>query len=1591
MKRFLTLLFILTVQPFSARSSTANLTPIPITGAVADIAYDTFTRSHFIATTSATGVTTISALAQDPVALGPVLVQGNGPAIIEPDGIGGLYVLFQNSRTIIRHDITAGTNAQAFTFNTEGTAENMRIISAEDRLISVVRHHAFPGVMDTALFRNGVAVPNPLLYNIVRGVEPGGRHAYSSIAGINKLTVTTNGLEVALAIPSSLQDFNPGLTVTGNKVIIGNGLITDLDLRPIATVPGAPAPGVFAIPSRVFADPRTNVIAFSWRDRLGPIHLVLYDPATDATKLDVVLPIGVMPEEIFPWGSSSYGLRLIDTGQGHLYLVDVQGAPEADLSLAVTRSSEAATHLQPVTYTVTLSNNGPDTAEDVTVAHELNFGLTLRSATPSIGQADPWANDVPWRVGTLAPGQSATLVIEATAGGPAFGFSKTWFTFSGIDLVPTNNAVTNVIPIAAPLTAKGATFQFPLTHVAANRQTGDLYVANPSSRGPFPYSVIRWNPEANTMEQIAAYPVQPGLLTLSDNNRYLFVALTAAGQLEQIDLSGQVDPIRFPFGLNAPIGDLDALPNTPASVIASSAAGSKIFDDGIPRPNAGPGGVIAVLSDTTAFQFRTVPIPFSNDLFTLSFSQEGINALSLPNPHLRGHNQIHAAAGKIFTEAGLVLNPDTGALVTTLDTDLTPSWAFDEAADHFYILSHDTVKWTLKRYSISTLSKLAEIPVPAPKESVTGLVQFGPDKFAYKTANFITVLREPPFANTDVALSSTITPSPSGTSAESFVWNLTITNRGSQIASNISIIATVTGPELAVRPIEDATGNYPNPFTRIVPILAPGESHTLSLAITSFHGGRYLLSARAERFGADSDFLNNAVVEEFSFAPEAGIIRTYTIALNDIDFDKTSGRLIMTPSSFMQGLQTSLLALDLNTYSLHSLLRLDATGTMLAVSDADAAGVVMLERANPNLVGFSATPARVGAPFASGGLMFDMAMRPGTTNVLIASSGGGTHIYTNDIPYQLDTPSAIAFDPQRPNDLFLYHNQNRLTRIDLSLPTPAKTSNLIAADDPMYIAAINGRIIFADGRTADQTTLQLIESLPGIAANQTPGFVAADHSANRIYLYFDGQPLDRLEIYDATTFLRIGGLSIEGIAKPLRLRAHNNHLAVLDRPPNSWETYNVQIFDIPATNIVDLAASSPAVRTLEDLTTTLNITVSNNSPWAATNAILELQFPTNFVFNFYGGTNSYELISDGIRVTISQLQNGSPTIISLSGKFLDAGTNTFTGAITSASPELNAQNNQLQFTATIFPLPTLTIPSPYFAAAEGSHPAFRFGLSHPVPLPVSFLVTLTNGTADVLQTMRPPTNLTRVVNFLVNSTNAVCNFNHDVLQNTNVDGPRTLTALLSNPTNLNLTIPSVTLNLIDDEGPPRLSVNLNTPFSEALTNRTYSIRPTRSPVSNQPSRYQYAFVSDTATAGEDFIATSGTIEIPAGTNAGPALQLTILADVLAEGPETVTLEFTAVENLQLLTNYVRITFADNAPAPAPANHITSVTAAESRAKIQFTTARDGRYRILRAPEITSIEWTPVGDVILHSTGLAELFDPQPPTSPTSFYRLERRQ
>jgi uncharacterized repeat protein (TIGR01451 family) len=91
-------------------------------------------------------------------------------------------------------------------------------------------------------------------------------------------------------------------------------------------------------------------------------------------------------------------------------------AVSADLAVTIADSPDPVMANNPLTYTLTVKNNGPDGASDVTLTDTLPSGVTLVSSTPSQGTCG--AAEVKCELGEIKGGAQATVTVVVTPAAP---------------------------------------------------------------------------------------------------------------------------------------------------------------------------------------------------------------------------------------------------------------------------------------------------------------------------------------------------------------------------------------------------------------------------------------------------------------------------------------------------------------------------------------------------------------------------------------------------------------------------------------------------------------------------------------------------------------------------------------------------------------------------------------------------------------------------------------------------------------------------------------------------------------------------------------------------------------------------------------------------------------------------------------------------------------------------------------------------------------------------------------------------------------------------------------------------------------------
>ncbi len=121
---------------------------------------------------------------------------------------------------------------------------------------------------------------------------------------------------------------------------------------------------------------------------------------------------------------------------------------QTDLALSKTVDNSRPAVGDPDTFTIVITNNGPNATSGVVVADQLPTGLTFVSSTPSQGTYDPSTGQ--WTVGSLASGATATLQLHVTVSAPGNYVNDAAIVASDLpDCITTNNTAEVALTVNA--------------------------------------------------------------------------------------------------------------------------------------------------------------------------------------------------------------------------------------------------------------------------------------------------------------------------------------------------------------------------------------------------------------------------------------------------------------------------------------------------------------------------------------------------------------------------------------------------------------------------------------------------------------------------------------------------------------------------------------------------------------------------------------------------------------------------------------------------------------------------------------------------------------------------------------------------------------------------------------------------------------------------------------------------------------------------------------------------------------------------------------------------------------------------------------
>ncbi|WP_223585902.1 DUF11 domain-containing protein [Microbacterium sp. OVT16B] len=374
--------------------------------------------------------------------------------------------------------------------------------------------------------------------------------------------------------------------------------------------------------------------------------------------------------------------------------VDKPLTPSADVVVEKTTSTPSVPLQGEASFVITVRNDGPSTAAGVVVDDAVPVGLATTGATPSVGT---WsAADSRWTVGTLLPGESATLTVTAQVVATGSMTNTATGTSQTPDPDPSNNTDTATVvgtpsadlSVVKTASANPANLNAPITYTIVVTNNGPSPASAVAISDPLPAALL--TPTTPT----AGCSITAGQLSCA-------VGTLAVGATFTATVTGTVDPATADTQLSntatvtSTTPDPDPSDNTSTSIvpIAGTPRIELVKQAAAPVDANGNGRIDA--GDTVAYSFtvrNTGNVTFTSTQITDPLLGGAVTCAALATPLAPGAEAVCAPVTYTLTQADL----DNGTVhnEATVTGQSAQGTATDDAEANVIVPSVNSVSLT---------------------------------------------------------------------------------------------------------------------------------------------------------------------------------------------------------------------------------------------------------------------------------------------------------------------------------------------------------------------------------------------------------------------------------------------------------------------------------------------------------------------------------------------------------------------------------------------------------------------------------------------------------------------------------------------------------------------------------------------------------------------------------------------------------------------------------------------------------------------------------------------------------------------------------
>jgi uncharacterized repeat protein (TIGR01451 family) len=669
------------------------------------------------------------------------------------------------------------------------------------------------------------------------------------------------------------------------------------------------------------------------------------EPSTYAVLGTVnVTNVSGTSSSLIRWGADGLAFR---TTAGQLFVLRnsiVPSGPTADLAISALASTNIVATNTDFSYTLTVTNGGPNAASNTVVLDKLPNAATFVSGFSPNGTVTLSNGVVRCSLGTLTNGQSA--VVQVTARATVAGILNNIATVlsDAVEANPNNNSSATSIQAIFVLKPNSiGQVALPARDIAYNGFTCELYLSG-GSNGTNAISIL--DPLTGATKGFWPLPSKPGLLRLSSDGALLYCSLNSDSDVGRLNTAtGLLD---FDFAAGAGINELAILPGAPTSY-ALAQTGSfgivQIYDGMIARGKGlyDSAGARTLQFGGTADHLYGVGGALSGlgRYRVLTVSDSGVVETTWNESYPSNLGRLSFQGGLLYVSTGEILDPPTGSVLDRFSGPNSSSLvAPDLDRQRVFFLNKSNSTWRVQAYEPTTTALLGSMTVSNVLGSPLTFLRWGEAGLAFCTSSNQLFLLRTSLAPTGNSADLSVTQAALATPVmvgSNITFVVTITNAGPNTVSNATLVdrfptnTTVVSNSVSQGTIARTNGL----LTCSLGMLTNGATAQLTLTLRASLAGKVSNVAAVTGPQADPSLANNSSTLSVPvlLSINADQFGAVNFAVLDLVYDPVSGLLYATASNSPGVYSNSIVAIDPATGAVQDPLLVSQQLSNLVVTD----------------------------------------------------------------------------------------------------------------------------------------------------------------------------------------------------------------------------------------------------------------------------------------------------------------------------------------------------------------------------------------------------------------------------------------------------------------------------------------------------------------------------------------------------------------------------------------------------------------------------------------------------------------------------------